>query len=143
MSDAPKASDFRSIQILNGLLEELEVDGREFTAEIMKTADDEEPLRRALDGECTLRLERPEFPEDLTIFGTRVSTGPVAYIIPKARARNAQAVREFLDTATLGETINIAFEVVGSIKVRRLAGGSGKDVLSASTNPLEDDAQVA
>jgi len=72
-------------------------------------------------GEAAFMLEIPELPEEIIVFGKRVLTGPLQYVIPKARVREIDEYREFLTTAPIGSTISLTLEPIGDITIKRRA----------------------
>jgi hypothetical protein len=89
-----------------------------FTLTLDKTAHAQQgQLATAAEG--SFQILTPEFPEELVVFGKRIPTGPVQYVIPRARIRELDEYLDFLCKAPIGAAIVLGLEPIGEITVQR------------------------
>jgi hypothetical protein len=112
--------DGQTLELLEKLLDGVDLPTAEITAELQKTTDDETALRRILAEPCSLRIEKPELPEELVLFGHKVPTGPIRYSISNARVKDPSAVTHFLDSAPLGAIHEVIFVTESPIRLKRI-----------------------
>jgi hypothetical protein len=67
-----------------------------------------------------MRIEKPELPEEIVLFGTRILTGPIRYSIPSGYFLDPDSIREFLDNAPAEATMKTKLRCNGPIRLERL-----------------------
>ncbi len=116
--------DSQALGFLYVLLTGVVVTGSEMTVNLVKCPDANLDMLSALEGCCALRFTVPEFPDEITLFGTSIRTGPVQFDIAKARVLDPLSVCQFLKHAPVGAMMAVAFEAIGPVTVRKLDGPS-------------------
>lgn len=122
--DVITKEDRQTLAFLHKLLISVTLPSSEMTVELVKSPEANLEALPEFIGDCTFRFSIPEFPDDITLFGTKIKTGPVQYDIPKARMRDPQAFTQFLKDAPMGAAINATFDPIGLITLRRLITSS-------------------
>ena len=74
-------------------------------------------LLATLSGEASYRIVTSG--DNLTLFGTTVATGPIEYLIDRARVENSAALLNWLEHEPLSTDAEISLAPTGRIKVRR------------------------
>jgi hypothetical protein len=118
MPNALTNEDCDALGLLSGLLAGITLPAGAMSLELVQTADANPQTAAAFEG-CPLRFMVPEFPDDIILFGTKITTGPIQYDIPKARIREADALHEFLKTAPIGARITVVIDPIGPVTLKR------------------------
>jgi hypothetical protein len=112
--------DCDALALLSGLLTGITLAPKEIPLELIKCPE-ADPRTAAEFEECAIRFSVPEFPDEVTLFGNRIMTGPVQYDFSKARIREAEEIHRFLREAPVGEKMIVTIEPINPGAVKRHA----------------------
>ena len=111
------AEDDRVLSFLLRLASGFEMDKAQIGLQLSRMNETASGLLATLSGEASYRIVTSG--DNLTLFGTTVATGPIEYLIDRARVENSAALLKWLEHEPLGTDAEISLAPTGRIKVRR------------------------
>lgn len=118
MPENPTCNDLGSLTLLKRLIEGLALSADEMSFKLTKCADVDAAQTGIVRREGAYLVTAPEYFLRPVLFGVPVCTGPVAYYIPRARVENPDEVCRFLQTAAVGDGIELCLKPVCPIQAR-------------------------
>lgn len=127
MPTALTLDDDRNLLLLSGYAHGCQIEISEISFGLTKGANDVQSAVPALTEECSYYIVTSS--QNFCVFGTNVSTGPIEYVIGRARVKNAPEVREHFEKSPLGATVEMILAPVGPVTASRHQDSSAHPII--------------
>lgn len=134
------ADDKRNLSLLLCYADGCQIESSEISLGLTKTREDVRVAASVLSEECSYYIVTSG--ENLVVFETHVSTGPIEYVIDRASVKNVVELRNHFERSPLGATADMILAPAGPMTARRHQDRNAQSIIRfqrlSATEPIEN-----